>query len=151
MTGSSSSDSAVVRALSPAITLFSVPFRRLGLVEFGGRSTAIKLASGELWLGASTPLDGPTKAGLAQLGNNVKYIVAYDIEHTMFLVDYAIAYPEALVLGPEGLADKFKDEKRLKVAGEYTTNGLAGPTERFGFEDEIESCFFKSHMNKLSL
>ena len=147
MTGSS--DSAVVRALSPAITIFSVPFRRLGLVEFGGRSTCIKLASGELWLGASTPLDEPTKAGIAQLGGNVKYIVAYDIEHTMFLVDYATAYPTALVIGPKGLADKFKDEKRLKVAGEYTTNGLAGPNERFGFEDEIESCFFEAHMNKV--
>lgn len=50
-------------------------------------------------------------------------------------------YPTALVIGPEGLAEKFKDEPALKVAGEYTINGLAGPKEQFGFEDEIISCY----------
>lgn len=64
----------------------------------------------------------------------------------MYLKDYYAAYPTALVLGPDGLAEKFKDEPALKIAGEYKTNGIASADERWGFEDEIESCFCASFL-----
>ena len=35
----------------------------------GGRSTAVKLSAGEVWVLASTPLDSETKTKLDELGD----------------------------------------------------------------------------------
>lgn len=50
-----------IREIIPgSIITFSVPFSR-GPVPFGGRSTAVKLNSGEVFLAASHPIDaGPS-------------------------------------------------------------------------------------------
>jgi hypothetical protein len=48
-------------------TLFS-PFARFGIFPIGGRSTAIKLKTGGVWVLASTPLDDETKSKLQELG-----------------------------------------------------------------------------------
>ena len=48
------------------------PFSRFGLVPIGGRSTAIKLKAGGVWVLASTPLDADTKTRIDALGP-VKY------------------------------------------------------------------------------
>ena len=45
------------------------PYTLLGLFPVGGRSTAIKLASGGVWILASTPLTDETKQKLAELGD----------------------------------------------------------------------------------
>ena len=50
----------------------SRPFARFGVWPVGGRSTAVKLRSGGVWVLASTPLDAETKAKLQELGP-VKY------------------------------------------------------------------------------
>lgn len=47
---------------------FSRPFARFGWIPFGGRSTAIKLKDGGVWLLASTPMSEETKAKLDELG-----------------------------------------------------------------------------------
>ena len=44
------------------------PYTLLGLFPVGGRSTAIKLAAGDVWILASTPLTDETKQKLAELG-----------------------------------------------------------------------------------
>ena len=44
------------------------PFKRFDLIPFGGRSTAIKLRNGDVWVLASTPLNDVTKAKLSELG-----------------------------------------------------------------------------------
>lgn len=51
------------------------------------------------------------KAKLTQLGGTVKYIIALDIEHHIFITEWATAYPDAKIIGPEGLP-----EKRLKAS-----------------------------------
>ena len=63
---------------------FSCPFARFGILPVGGRSTAIKLSSGDVWVLASTPLNDVTKAKLDELGP-VKYIVGADAVHHLFL------------------------------------------------------------------
>ena len=63
---------------------FSRPFARFGIIPVGGRSTAIKLSSGDVWVMASTPLNDITKAKLDELGP-VKYIVGGDAVHHLFL------------------------------------------------------------------
>ena len=52
----------------------SRPFKRWGLLPIGGRSIAIKLESGDVWVLASTPLCDETKSKLNQMGP-VKYEV----------------------------------------------------------------------------
>lgn len=44
------------------------PFARFGIIPIGGRSTAIKLKSGDVWVLASTPLNDVTKGKLAEIG-----------------------------------------------------------------------------------
>lgn len=68
----------VVRDLDSSTTIFSVPFQR-GPIPFGGRSTAITLKSGDVWVVASTPLDQVTADKLTSKGS-VKYIIAPDAE-----------------------------------------------------------------------
>ncbi|KAL7411000.1 hypothetical protein BDY24DRAFT_398301 [Mrakia frigida] len=137
--------SPIIRSITPAISIFSIPFKRFGLMPIGGRSTAIKLQSGDIWIYVSTPLQESTKAEIARLGGEVKYLVVPDMEHTMNISAFHKAYPTAICVGPEGVAAKKPD---VKFAFEYSTNGLAGPAEKAGFEEEIESCYFKSHANK---
>lgn len=50
----------------------------------GNRTTAIKLKDGSVWVLPSTPLDGPTKAKLKELGP-VSYILSGDSDHHMYL------------------------------------------------------------------
>lgn len=58
--------SVVICAYSPKCAIS--PFSRFGLIPFGGRSTAIKLSNGDVWVMASTPLTAETKAKLNELG-----------------------------------------------------------------------------------
>ena len=44
------------------------PFVRFGILPWGGRSTAIKLSTGDVWVLASTPLTEDTKSTIDKLG-----------------------------------------------------------------------------------
>jgi hypothetical protein len=71
--------------ITPEVVTFSRPFSRfLGWFPMGGRSTAIKLSSGDVWVVASTPISDETKAAIEKLGA-VKYILAADADHHFFL------------------------------------------------------------------
>ena len=48
--------------------MYRSPFTLLGFFPLGGRSTAIKLSEGGVWLLASTPCSEETKAKLNELG-----------------------------------------------------------------------------------
>lgn len=54
-------------------------------IPVGGRSTAIKLANGDLWVVVSTPLDTETRAKIDELGGQVKYIVGINAVHNLYL------------------------------------------------------------------
>ncbi|KAJ3901538.1 hypothetical protein F5879DRAFT_319680 [Lentinula edodes] len=60
----------VIREVTSGIWTFSRPFGRgpLGLLPWGGRSTAIKLSTGDVWVLASTPLTEDTKSAIDALG-----------------------------------------------------------------------------------
>lgn len=67
---------------------------------------AVKLTSGSLAVFSPVAMTDEVKAKLAQLGGNVKYIIAPDIEHHIFITEWHQAYPEAKIIGPEGLPEK---------------------------------------------
>ena len=60
------------------------PFKRFGILPLGGRSVAIKLSDGTVWVLASTPPDDQTRKEIDSLGT-VTYIVSPNSEHHFFL------------------------------------------------------------------
>jgi len=92
---------------------------------------------------ASTPLNSQTKAKLDELGQ-VKYIVNPDIVHNLFLPEFKNAYPEAKLIGVEGTLCRSVG-KTLKFDGIW---GKDPPGTKYGFEDDIQSCFFSGFKNQ---
>ncbi|KAI0634776.1 hypothetical protein C8Q77DRAFT_1054843 [Trametes polyzona] len=134
----------VIREVAPDLWTFSRPFTLLGLFPVGGRSTAIKLTTGDVWILASTPLTDETKEKLAELGQ-VKYIVAGNSFHHLFLKQYKDAYPAAKAIGPEDLNAKKAAEGWQLDAAVFSAKS---PDTVFGFEDEVEHCYFSGFGNK---
>ncbi|KUI73429.1 hypothetical protein VM1G_08922 [Cytospora mali] len=99
-------DVMVIRNITPNVVTFSVPFKRFGSIPIGGRGTVVKLTSGSLAVFSPVAMTDDVKAKLAELGGTVKYIIAPDIEHHIFITEWHQAYPEAKIIGPEGLPEK---------------------------------------------
>ncbi|THH13984.1 hypothetical protein EW146_g6295 [Bondarzewia mesenterica] len=133
----------VIREVTKDVWTFSKPFMRLGFLPIGGRSTAIKLSNGDVWVLASTPLTDDTKKTLANLGP-VKYIISADAVHHLYLGEFKKAYPEAKLLAVEEVVEKKKNEG-LEFAGFW---GDKQREPKFGFEGEIKSCYFSGFKNK---
>ncbi|KAF9480963.1 hypothetical protein BDN70DRAFT_876978 [Pholiota conissans] len=133
----------VIREVTKGVWTFSKPFSRLGVWPIGGRSTAIQLHNGGVWVLASTPLDADTKKKLEELGP-VKYIVGADAVHNLFLSDFKKQYPEAKLIVPADAIPRI-DDKELKFDGVW---GRDPPATKYGFEDEIDWCYFSGFKNK---
>ncbi|KAF7430455.1 hypothetical protein PC9H_006162 [Pleurotus ostreatus] len=137
-----------IREVTKGVWTFSRPFARFGLVPIGGRSTAIQLNDGGLWVLASTPLNEPTKAKLDELGP-VKYIVSADAVHYLFLSEFKKAYPDAKLYAPKAAIERCND-KTLKFDGVWGGSDSDGKT--FEFENEarnfIQHCYFSGFKNR---
>jgi len=131
----------VVREVSKGLWTFSRPFARFGFMPIGGRSTAIQLRAGGVWILASTPLDAETKTTLDKLGP-VKYVICADAEHHMFVGDYKKAYPTAMLIAPEEAMARHGDKNLA-----YEAWGR-DPPKTYGFEDELDYCYFSGFKNK---
>ncbi|KAH7097946.1 hypothetical protein BKA62DRAFT_410154 [Auriculariales sp. MPI-PUGE-AT-0066] len=129
----------VIREVTPGVVIFSVPFK-LGLIPFGGRSTAIQLSTGDVWLMASHQPEETTRSALASLGR-VRYIVSAAAGHNFYLAAYKSLYPDALVIGVDGQQEKLASQG-VKLDGVYFSD--ASET-KYGFEDEIASIPFYGH------
>ncbi|KAA1479350.1 hypothetical protein DENSPDRAFT_886669 [Dentipellis sp. KUC8613] len=134
---------STIREVTKDVWTFSRPFTRLGFLRIGGRSTAIKLKSGDVWVLASTPLDQSTKDTINKLGP-VKYIVGADSVHHLYLGEFHREYPQAKLIAVEEAVNKKKGDG-LKFAGFWGDKNL---NPKFGFEDEILSCYFSGFKNK---
>ncbi|KAI0790430.1 hypothetical protein C8Q75DRAFT_115771 [Abortiporus biennis] len=135
-------DDIVIREITPEVVTFSRPFTRFyGAFPMGGRSTAIKLSTGNVWVVASTPLSPETKETVNKLGK-VEFILAADADHHIFLSEWKQEYPEAKLIGVQGLAEKKRSES-LKF--DYTY-GVDDP--KFGFEEDIDSLYFSGFSKK---
>ncbi|KAI0013805.1 hypothetical protein F4779DRAFT_561421 [Xylariaceae sp. FL0662B] len=110
---SNPADVAVIRNITPNVVTVSAPFARFGLIRIGGRGTIIRLTSGTLAVFSPVALTAQTKAKVDDMGGNVGYLIAGDIEHHIFLSEWAAAYPSAKLIAPKGLP-----EKRAKTKGD---------------------------------
>ncbi|KAG2035942.1 hypothetical protein BDR03DRAFT_899034 [Suillus americanus] len=133
----------VIREVAKDVWIFSRPFARLGIFPMGGRSTAIKLQQGGVWVLASTPLTQDTRNKIDELGE-VKYIIGADAVHHLFLGEFKRAYPNAKLIGVEGAIGNISD-KSLQFDGLW---GRDPPGTNYGFEDEIKHCYFSGFRNK---
>jgi len=107
----------------------------------GGRSTAIKLPDGGIWVLASTPLDTETKDKLNEIGP-VKYIIGPDSVHYLFLGEFKKEYPDAKLIAVE---DAIQKKPELSFDGSW---GKDAPDTKYGFEDSIQHCYFSGFGNK---
>ncbi|KAF8632901.1 hypothetical protein AX17_004747 [Amanita inopinata Kibby_2008] len=133
----------VIREVVKDVWTFSRPFARFGWFPIGGRSTAIRMKDGGVWVLASTPLNGETRTKLDQVGP-VRYIVGADAVHFLFLSEYKKAYPDAKLIAPQAVVENAAT-KGLKFDGAW---GADPPDTKYGFEDEIKHCYFSGFRNK---
>lgn len=133
----------VIREVTKNVWIFSKPFSRFGVIPFGGRSTAIKLRDGGVWVLASTPLETETKAKIDELGP-VKFIVGPDQGHHLYLGEFKKAYPDAKLIAVEEAIQKHKGED-IKFDGSW---GKDAPDTKYGFEDDIKWCFLRGFLTK---
>ncbi|KAM0265156.1 hypothetical protein ACHAQJ_000309 [Trichoderma viride] len=99
-------DLMVTRNVTPNVVTFSVPFSRFGKISIGGRGTLVRLTSGNLAVFSPVALTEESKTKVAEFGGGVGYIVALDFEHHIFVSEWAKQYPNAKIIGPEGLPEK---------------------------------------------
>ncbi|KAI9891715.1 MAG: hypothetical protein M1814_002465 [Vezdaea aestivalis] len=98
----------VIRHVTPNIVTCSLPFSRYGQLKIGARGTIIKTPSGSLVVFSPTPLTRQTRETVETLGGEVKYLIAPDAEHYLFLKEWLAAFPGASIIGPASLAPKLQ-------------------------------------------
>ncbi|KAI6370007.1 hypothetical protein MCOR25_004349 [Pyricularia grisea] len=144
----------VIRNITPNIVTLSVPFKRFGRFDIGGRGTIVRLTSGSLAVFSPVALTPDVKAKVAEMGGKLQYIVATDIEHHIFVSDWKKEYPDAHILGPEGLPEKrakVQDDERIgKEAFHtvFTTADKGKQTVTPEFDADFVYEFVDAHPNK---
>jgi hypothetical protein len=109
----------------------SIPFRFLGL-EIGVRMTVVRLEQNNLLVYSPIALDPRTRAFLADLGQ-VKYIVAPNMLHHLYLSEYVAAYPNVKFYAAPGLPEKRKDIKFNAVLTDTPEEAWQGHLEQMIF------------------
>lgn len=147
------SDVMVIRDVTPNVVTLSVPFLRFGKIPIGGRGTIVRLTSGTLAVFSPVALTPEVKAKVETLGNNVQYLVAPDIEHHIFISDWAKAFPSAKIIGPEGLPEKRQAAKDEKIGKEPFAVVFKADTKRDTkisdeFDANFEYEYVDGHANK---
>jgi hypothetical protein len=74
----------------------------------------VKLTSGALAVFSPVALTPEVKTKLQSMGNELKYITAPDLEHHIFVSDWAEAYPGAHIIAPKGLLEKRNKDKSVR-------------------------------------
>jgi hypothetical protein len=140
----------VIRDITPNLTTLSVPFLRFGRIKVGGRGTLVKLQTGNVAVFSPVALTDDVRAKTKSLGP-VKYIVAPDIEHHIFISTWAKEYPEAELIGMEGLPEKRESDpatKGFKFAHVFSAKNKLDMTISPEFDAEFSYEYFHSHVNK---
>ena len=149
--------SMVIRDVVPnTIATFSTPFLRMGLVKLGGRATLTKLKTGNLAVFSPVALTPEVKAKVDQYAQaspagKLRYIVAPDIEHHIFLSPWAKEYGDVNIIGPAGLPEKREkddDTKGLKFQHVFTPENKDNLTITPEFDDDFNYEYVHAHDNK---
>ncbi len=120
----------MTNANPPTLLTFDLDQRLPGGFRFPARMTAMGLPGGGVALVSPIPVDDAMAGAIAALGE-VRYLIAPNLLHHLYLGDAIARFPGATVLAPEGLARKRPD---LRVDA---TLGAALPGELGSAVDAI--------------
>ena len=101
------------RQVAEGVYVFTVRFQ-MGVMDLGGRMTAVRLQDGGLWLHSPVRFSPEAREAVDALGP-VRFLVAPNLMHHVSLGDWAEAYPDAKVAAPAGLRRK-RSDLRIDVA-----------------------------------
>lgn len=116
------------RQLDDDLWVFDRPFSVFGL-KIGTRMTAIRLADGSLFLHSPVEPDAETRADLDALGP-VRFVVAPNKVHHLFVGAYRDAYPQAELWAAPGLTEKRRGIAFHHVLGDTAPAGWAGEIDQ---------------------
>jgi hypothetical protein len=115
----------------------------------------VRLTSGALAVFSPVALTEESKAKVAELGGNLAYIVALDFEHHIFITEWAKQYPNAKIVGPEGLPEKRTKQsvKDPKIGGEqfavvFRKEGKRDISISPEFDADFDYEYVDGHANK---
>ena len=114
-------------------------------------SSAVRLQNNSLAVFSPVALTPDVRTRLERLGNNVQYIAALDYEHHIFISEWAKAFPNAKVLGVEGLPEKRESSKEtagIKFEHIWTPKNKLDFKVDPEFDREFEHEYVHSHGNK---
>lgn len=117
------------------------------------KSQIVKLTSGELAVFSPVALTEETKTKVAEMGGQVKYLVALDFEHHLFISEWAKEYPDARIIGPEGLPEKRAKQEDPKIGSEafavvFTTENKHSIAISENFDADFHYEYVDGHANK---
>lgn len=141
----------VIRDIAHSITTLSVPFSLLGgRAKTGGRATIVRLGTGSLAVFSPVALTSAVHQKLNSLGS-VRYIVALNVGHHLSLTEWATAFPQAEVIGMEGLPEKREKSKATKgtrFSRVFTAENRGALRISPEFDDEFEYEYMPASANK---
>ena len=114
-------------------------------------TVAVRMSNGALAVFSPTALTPEVRSTLDAMGGNVKYITAPDIEHHIFISDWAKAFPSASVLGVEGLPEKREknpETKGTKFSHVWTKANKSSFKVDADFDKDFDYEFVDAHQNK---
>jgi hypothetical protein len=121
----------MLRELAANLWVTEQPFRYLGM-EIGGRTTVIRLIDGALFVHSPSRLDSNLHADLEAKGP-VRFVVAPNRFHHIFIADYQRAFPQAEFYCAPGLQTKRPDLKFTATLTEEAPPGWRGQLEQLVF------------------
>ena len=148
-----------IRALTPNLTITNLPFKVGGIVKVGGRATICRLQTGALAVFSPTPLTPAVEAAVDAMGGQLRYIVAINIVHHLFIGQWKQRYPDAKVIGPAGLPEKRARDQEIEpvafdvVIGDECSSGAGVPLRRkYKVDEEFDANFsvefLATHFNR---
>lgn len=142
------SDETIIETISPNILTINHPFKVLGMMKIGARAIVCRLPSGSLAVFSPTPLTPVARKALADFGGVVKYLIAINIGHHLFLPQWKAEYPEAKILAPEGLYEKRakQGDEKLQFDTIFTKGKIMPVDQEFDAAFDME--FVGSLANK---
>lgn len=97
----------MLHALDTDLWTAAAPFRVAGL-HIGTRTSVARLPDGGLWVHSPLRWEPAWRDALEPLGP-VRFLVAPNLVHHLFLREWSEAFPEARLFGAVGLPDKRRD------------------------------------------
>ncbi len=117
--------------LAPNLWIFDQPHKFLG-IEVGTRMTIVRLETGDLFLHSPIQLTSETRKELGVLGT-VRYVVAPNRFHHLFIKNYFTAYPKAEFFATRSLQKKRPD---------LSFNGVLTDEQTYGWQVELKHLVF---------